>query len=65
MATGIENGHQNHNDQSYNVHMTKMRQHIIRYSKHVKVRPITSEQFLRDQLVKDRKRHTRGNNRTV
>ena len=51
----------NHNDQEYKIHMTKTGQLITRNRKHVKVMPITSKQYLRDQLSKDREnRHVRG-----
>ena len=40
---------ESHKDQSYKILMTKMAQLITRNSKHVKVTPITSELYLRDQ----------------
>ena len=61
----IDKENQNQNDQLYQVCMTKMGWLITRNSKHVKVTPIISEQYPRDYLSKDRKRHTTWENKSA
>ena len=53
-----EKGDQNHTDQSYKVCMTKTGQLITETANILKMTPITSEQYLRDQISKDRKTDT-------
>ena len=43
----------NQNNRYYTIHITKTAQHITRNSKHVKTTPITSRQYVQDQLNKN------------
>ena len=54
----LEKGYHNHNHHSYEVWVTKTGWLIARKSKHVKITPITAEQYLKDQLSKDPKKDT-------
>ena len=57
-GTIVEDGDQNHNDQSYKACIGKTGWVININSKHVMVTCITSEWYVRDQLLKDRKPET-------
>ena len=54
----VDKEDQRHNDQSYRICVTKTGKLIMRNCKHLKVTPIESEQYLRDQLSKDKTTET-------
>ena len=47
-------GNAHHIDRSYKIRVMKIGCIIIRSSRHIKITPVTPEQYLRDQIIKNR-----------
>ena len=51
--TIIKHGNEEHNGQSYKIHTTKICLIVMRNMRHILQTPISSEQYLQDQIAKN------------